>query len=74
MVTSDMCPHYAPCGLCTYYDKPCKDVCHPQKSGTIKNTCQYYAKMYDKRVCLGTKEVEECSCEGNKSMCNFPAS
>lgn len=23
----DECRYYAPCGLCTFYNKPCKEIC-----------------------------------------------
>ncbi len=70
MLNATLCNYYAPCGLCTYYNQPCSDVCHPSESLKKKN-CQYFKIEYGKTVCYGTKECEECTCGGDKSKCNF---
>lgn len=31
------CKYYVPCGLCTYYDKPCREVCGKGKKPSQKN-------------------------------------
>lgn len=33
--------------------------------------CNAYREEYGRKVCYGTKEKEECTCNGNKSKCNF---
>lgn len=33
--------------------------------------CDSYTTYYGESRCLGTKEVETCSCEGDKSKCDF---
>lgn len=33
--------------------------------------CDSYTLNYGKPQCLSTKEMEYCSCEGNKYKCNF---
>ena len=33
--------------------------------------CDSYSLNYGKPQCLSTKEMEYCSCEGNKYKCNF---
>lgn len=33
--------------------------------------CDCYQKHGEKSVCYGTKEMEECTCDGAPSMCNF---
>lgn len=33
--------------------------------------CDYYHVEYLKSYCYGTKEKEPCSCDGDKSKCNF---
>ncbi len=32
-----MCPYHTPCGLCTKFDKPCKEVCDSKKQKKINN-------------------------------------
>ena len=34
MLFKDECKYYAPCGLCTYYDKPCNEICKSLKHKT----------------------------------------
>lgn len=63
---------YVPIDIC----KECYD-----KLFTIakdkNNVCPYYTKLsYEdgtpsKYVCYGTKNIEYCSCEGDRSKCNF---
>ena len=33
--------------------------------------CDSYTTYYGESRCLGTKEVETCSCEGDESKCDF---
>lgn len=33
--------------------------------------CECYHERYGKSLCWGTKEMEECSCGGDESKCNF---
>lgn len=33
--------------------------------------CNCYHTEYNKEVCYGTKEIEECSCGGDEIKCNF---
>lgn len=33
--------------------------------------CAAYREEYGKKVCYGTKEKEQCTCNGNKSKCDF---
>lgn len=33
--------------------------------------CNCYHTEYNKEVCYGTKEREECSCGGDETKCNF---
>jgi len=33
--------------------------------------CDCYRVFYGVPRCFGTKEIEECSCEGFKNKCNF---
>lgn len=42
-------------------------------SGKVKKMakCDCYYQHGTKFVCYGTKEMEECSCGGNESKCNF---
>lgn len=70
MFSTDFCNYHAPCGLCTYYNKPCKEVCSPNKS-TNKEKCDSYKVEYGRTVCYGTKEREVCTCGGDKDKCNF---
>lgn len=65
-----LCNYHAPCGLCTYYNKLCSEVCRPDNSMNNKN-CSYFKVEYGKTVCYGTKECEECTCGGDKNKCNF---
>ena len=34
--------------------------------------CKFWYVEYGKQVCWGTKECEECSCDGDERKCNFP--
>lgn len=38
MFFKDQCKYYAPCGLCTHYDKPCNTICK-QKDARMKSNC-----------------------------------
>lgn len=38
MFIKDQCKYYAPCGLCTYYDKPCDKVCKRQERQIKRKT------------------------------------
>lgn len=72
MLTTDMCPYHAPCGLCTYYDKPCKEVCNTNRhNNKDKANCEHYTIANGNPICLGTREMDSCSCEGNRNKCNF---
>lgn len=33
--------------------------------------CDCFREQYGKTVCYGTKEIDVCSCGGDKSKCNF---
>ena len=46
----------------------CYDTKKPLK-GWIDATTPIYGETYG--VCLGTKEVERCTCNGNESHCDF---
>lgn len=35
------------------------------------NKCDAYTIYFGEARCLGTKEVEPCSCHGNEADCNF---
>lgn len=35
------------------------------------NKCNCYHEEYNRQVCWGTKEREECSCDGDETKCNF---
>lgn len=37
----------------------------------VEHKCSCLHEEYGKQVCYGTKEREECSCEGDLSKCNF---
>lgn len=39
------CKYYAPCGLCTYYDKPCREVCG-NNSNTNRNNIIEFVPFY----------------------------
>lgn len=64
------CNYHTPCGLCTYYNKPCSEICNPKKV-VNKKKCSSFVVEYGKTVCYGTKEREECTCGGDESKCNF---
>lgn len=34
MFLKSECRYYAPCGLCTYHNKPCNDVCNKKEKPT----------------------------------------
>ena len=42
-----------------------------EKCGVIKCSC-YHENDYGKPRCWGTKEREECTCNGDRTKCNFP--
>lgn len=33
--------------------------------------CDCFREQYGKTVCYGTKEIDVCSCDGDKSKCDF---
>lgn len=70
MLDVTICNYHAPCGLCTYYNEPCSEVCGLRKL-TNKKKCECFVTEFGKTVCYGTKEREECTCDGDKSKCNF---
>lgn len=37
----------------------------------MDNRCDCFKSIYEKTVCYGTKDREECKCGGDKSKCNF---
>lgn len=41
------------------------------KNKDMFEKCSCLHEEYGKQVCYGTKEREECSCEGNTNQCNF---
>lgn len=70
MLDVTLCNYHAPCGLCTYYNQPCSQVCNPSKS-VDDNTCPCFIIEHGKTICIGTREREECTCGGDKMKCNF---
>lgn len=70
MLDVTLCNYHAPCGLCTYYNKPCSAVCNLNKS-VLDYKCECYVIEHGKTVCYGTNECEECTCCGDKRRCNF---
>lgn len=44
---------------------------HEDKIADALGKCSCLHEEYGKYVCYGTKEREECSCEGNTNQCNF---
>lgn len=37
----------------------------------MEDKCSYYFEYANKSECWGTKEREQCSCNGDESKCNF---
>lgn len=38
MFSLNECRYYAPCGLCTYYNRKCDDVCGKKKDTKTENS------------------------------------
>ena len=70
MFDAAFCNYHTPCGLCTYYNKICSEVCNSERT-TSKRKCSSFVTEHGKMVCYGTKEREECTCGGDKNKCNF---
>lgn len=70
MFNTMLCNYHAPCGLCTYYGKPCSEVFNAEESITNK-VCEFLIVRHGKTYCLATKECEECTCNGYVDRCDF---
>ena len=72
MFDTFMCKYHAPCGLCTYYDKKCDEICGKKvNEPKITNRCDAYRLENGKPVCFGTKDKDPCTCGGDRKKCDF---
>lgn len=73
MYDVNMCKFRAPCGLCTYYDKPCNDICLGKTQPKNTNICRS-AKLDPKEqqyYCFSQKNTPICTCNGNAEKCHI---
>lgn len=60
------------CPICGFQDeKDAHPICDCFR--TVTSYSPSTRKNYNKYVCFGTKEIEECTCGGDESKCNFYA-
>ena len=66
-------PVCANCGVASRSEEatPYCAYCGSYMANYLSRPCDCFIKEFGRTVCYGTKEREECSCNGLKSKCNF---